>query len=86
MRLWLILLALAVPGLPGAAQPLRSPALSGTNSERRTAAAFDLVRDQGQLALTAFIARMPKGADLHIHLVGAVYAETFLKDAADHQP
>lgn len=26
---------------------------------------------------------MPKGADLHMHLSGAVYAETFLKDAAD---
>ena len=26
---------------------------------------------------------MPKGADLHTHLSGAVYAETFLKDAAD---
>jgi adenosine deaminase len=25
---------------------------------------------------------MPKGADLHMHLSGAVYAETFLKDAA----
>ena len=28
---------------------------------------------------------MPKGADLHMHLSGSVYAETFLKDAAaDH--
>ena len=26
---------------------------------------------------------MPKGADLHMHLSGAVYAETFLKDAAE---
>ena len=25
---------------------------------------------------------MPKGADLHMHLSGAIYAETFLKDAA----
>lgn len=35
--------------------------------------------------LYAFLYRMPKGADLHNHLAGAVYAETFLKDAAqDH--
>jgi adenosine deaminase len=26
---------------------------------------------------------MPKGADLHMHLSGAIYAETFLKDAAE---
>ena len=26
---------------------------------------------------------MPKGADLHLHLSGAVYAETFLKEAAE---
>jgi adenosine deaminase len=25
---------------------------------------------------------MPKGGDLHMHLSGAVYAETFLKEAA----
>jgi adenosine deaminase len=33
--------------------------------------------------LFAFLYRMPKGADLHNHLSGAVYAETFLKAAAD---
>ncbi len=32
--------------------------------------------------LRAFLEHMPKGADLHMHLAGAVYAETFLKDAA----
>jgi adenosine deaminase len=26
---------------------------------------------------------MPKGADLHVHLSGAIYAETFLKDAGE---
>ena len=83
MRPCFTLLALAVLTAPSLAQPLRSPVVSGTNSERRTSAAFDLARDQGQLALNAFLARMPKGADLHTHLAGAVYAETFLKDAAD---
>lgn len=34
------------------------------------------------LALRAFLYRMPKGADLHVHLSGAVYAETFIKDGA----
>jgi adenosine deaminase len=33
----------------------------------------------------AFLAQMPKGADLHMHLSGAIYAETFIRDAiADH--
>ena len=33
------------------------------------------------LALRARLMRMPKGGDLHMHLSGAVYAETFLEDA-----
>lgn len=32
--------------------------------------------------LYAFLLRMPKGGDLHNHLSGAVYAETYLEDAA----
>jgi adenosine deaminase len=37
------------------------------------------------LALHAFLEAMPKGADLHMHLSGAIYAETFLRDAAADQ-
>jgi len=33
------------------------------------------------LKLRAFLQEMPKGGDLHMHLSGAVYAETFLQDA-----
>ena len=33
------------------------------------------------LTLRAFLVRMPKGGDLHVHFSGAVYAETFLEDA-----
>lgn len=33
-------------------------------------------------ALYAFLLRMPKGADLHNHLSGAVYAESYLHEAA----
>ncbi len=32
--------------------------------------------------LYAFLLRMPKGGDLHNHLAGAVYAETFVRDGA----
>jgi adenosine deaminase len=37
----------------------------------------------GPLSLRAFLAVFPKGADLHVHLSGAVYAETFIRDAGE---
>ena len=43
--------------------------------------AFEAARTN-PLALHALIQKMPKGADLHMHLSGAIYAETFLKDGA----
>ncbi len=50
--------------------------------ESRTARAMDRAAAEGPLALHAFLVAMPKGADLHMHLSGAVYAETFLDEAA----
>ncbi len=37
----------------------------------------------GPEALRAFLEGFPKGADLHVHLSGAVYAETFIRDAGE---
>lgn len=37
----------------------------------------------GPLTLYAFLVQMPKGADLHVHISGAVYAETFIRDAGE---
>ncbi len=51
-----------------------------TPAEQRTTRAFDAAKANPP-ELHAFLARMPKGADLHMHLSGAVYAETFIKDA-----
>ncbi|HKC25925.1 MAG TPA: adenosine deaminase [Thermoanaerobaculia bacterium] len=45
--------------------------------EERTAKYLDSVRRQPPL-LVAFLKRMPKGADLHSHLAGAVYAESLI--------
>lgn len=59
------------------AVPLRSD-----TAEARTAKAFETARQQGPLALHAFLADMPKGGDLHNHLSGAVYAESWIADAA----
>ena len=52
-------------------------------NEARAGRAFELARQQGPVALYAFLHDMPKGADLHYHLAGAVYAETFIREAAD---
>src|SRR5271156_4224862 len=53
------------------------------NGEVRASKAFEQARQQGPLALYAFLHDMPKGADLHTHLAGAVYAETFIREAAE---
>ena len=59
-------------------------AQASTPGEQRAVRAFDAARADkaNALALEAFLAKMPKGGDLHMHLSGAVYAETFLKEAA----
>jgi adenosine deaminase len=57
------------------------PAQTGT--EARAARAYDAAVKGGPLALHAFLDQFPKGADLHVHLSGAVYAETFIKDAGE---
>jgi len=46
-----------------------------------TAARFSGLRND-QTALRAFLQRMPKGGDLHVHLSGAVYAERLVAFAA----
>ncbi len=52
-------------------------------SEARTAKSFEDARKQGPLALRAFLYRMPKGADLHSHLSGAIYAESWIRAAGE---
>ncbi len=69
--------SLALTGCSHAPKPRISEA------EARTARAFLSYSHQGPLALRAFLAQFPKGADLHVHLSGAVYAETFIRDAAE---
>jgi len=52
-------------------------------SAARAARAYEAAVKGGPLTLRAFLDQFPKGADLHVHLSGAVYAETFIKDAAE---
>ena len=74
---FLACLALAV----AAAVCAQSPARNIQNSKSRAAGAFDKAVKAGPEALRAFLVEFPKGADLHVHLSGAVYAETLLRDA-----
>ena len=48
----------------------------------RTARHFDSIRNSPP-ELLAFLLRLPKGGDLHSHLSGAVYAESYVRWAAD---
>ena len=58
-------------------------AARGEGAEARAARAYATALRQGSPALRAFLDQFPKGADLHVHLSGAVYAESFIKDAGE---
>jgi adenosine deaminase len=51
--------------------------------EARADRAYQVAMRQGPPALRVFLAAFPKGADLHVHLSGAVYAESFIRDAGE---
>ncbi len=53
------------------------------SSEEKTAKYMESVRHQPGLLL-AFLQRMPKGGDLHVHLSGAIYAESFIDWASEN--
>ena len=65
--------------------PLRAQtvATSSTSDEQTTARYFDSIR-KSPPQQWAFMLRMPKGADLHSHLSGAIYAESYVQWAADN--
>ena len=61
----------------------QSPVSYRQASEARAASAYNIAVKAGPEALRAFLAQFPKGADLHVHLSGAVYAETLIRDAGE---
>lgn len=79
-RCFVLLLLSSTAAWSQAAQQ-KSRESGASSAEKRTAAYFDSVRNQPSLLLD-FLHRMPKGADLHNHLSGAIYAESFIQWAA----
>ena len=77
-----LLSAQASPQKKPPAVSASKPALPA-GGEQGTARAYEAAVRRGPLALHAFLDQFPKGADLHVHLSGAVYAETFIRDAAE---
>jgi adenosine deaminase len=74
-----LLVLASTAALPQAKKDTRSnPAAM---AEKKTAAYFNSIKDQPSL-LRDFLYRMPKGGDLHNHLSGAIYAENFIRWAA----
>ena len=55
---------------------------AGDANEAATARKLAAIRNQPP-ALEAFLREMPKGGDLHHHLSGAIYAERYIRWAAD---
>jgi len=75
-------LFLLLPALVRAQTAGKQLAAAAGTAEQRAARAYEAAR-ANPLDLETFLARMPKGADLHYHLSGGIYAETFLRDAAE---
>lgn len=72
---------LALGQAPAARGQGSSAAIMG--AEARAGRGYETAVRQGPLALRAFLQQFPKGADLHVHLSGAVYAETLIRDAGE---
>ena len=83
-RILLTLLCMlsAIAGIHAQPIPTRQPAPL-KRDESPTAKAFNEARAHGQLAVYAFLYDMPKGGDLHNHLEGAIYAESWIHSAGE---
>jgi adenosine deaminase len=76
------LLFLLSPGLASAQTAAKESTGGKGTAELRAARAYEAARAY-PLNLEAFLRRMPKGADLHYHQDGGVYAESYIRAAAE---
>jgi len=75
------LLTMAIPVF---SQSKTEPARAMTPLERRATISLESLRNSPP-ELRNMLLKMPKGSDLHNHLYGALYAETWIRDAAEDQ-
>ncbi len=64
-------------------RPTRTDSLRSGSAEARTARHFESLRKSPPQQL-AFLLQMPKGGDLHNHLSGSIYAESYIQWAAEN--
>jgi len=79
-RVLVLMLLIAAPTL---AQEKRSTAAAAQKSPEQRAELQLQAARQNPLQLRHFLLGMPKGGDLHNHLSGAVYAESWIRAAAE---
>jgi hypothetical protein len=77
-----VLALLAASGLTGCAAQALAPPRSSTGAEARAAQYFAALPPDSPERL-AFLSQMPKGGDLHNHLSGAIFAESWLRWGAE---
>lgn len=78
-----IFLALFIAGTSASAQSTPTPANSASMAAEQGAELGLAAAKYSPLALRVWLYNMPKGGDLHNHIFGAVYAETWIKDAVE---
>ena len=79
---FVIAIAAVVIGLQPAARGQNATAKK-PGTEADASSAYQAALKKSTPALYEFLLGFPKGADLHVHLSGAVYAETFIRDAGE---
>ena len=82
-RSFCVLVLLLSPVSPAVAQNKAPRAVAAQNSSEHRAELQLQAARQNPLQLRHFLLGMPKGADLHNHLSGAVYAESWIRAAAE---
>ena len=75
-------LLLFLPVIVSAQTAAKEPAATSGTAEHRAARAYEAAR-ANPLDLEAFLRRMPKGADLHYHEFGGIYAESWIREGAE---
>ena len=76
------ILLLGAPAIAWAQSASSLETLRKAAPEQRAAKALEAA-SANPLELRAFLVRMPKGADLHYHLTGGVYAESWIRAGAE---